>query len=1038
MRKYLYLIILCLWGNKVFASPSLKSITIDKSLEYGEYLSLNPWYDFMDLADEYRFEEGNALQPYGESINWYVDGKYCDEEVFSVSRHTSSGDSHPWGELTNYPYQLATYLIKANEGQVGLHVFSITLRYLYLYKKEDGTKITEITSSTIKYNIQLPEPYVVLSNDNTTLTFYFDTKKKERNGMDIGPQVYNEPWINYRNNITTVIFDDSFANYDGLTSTAYWFYSCSNLSTISGIQNLNTSKVNDMSSMFQGCRKLETLDLSSFNTENVTDMSFMFMGCNKLTTLDVSNFNTQNVTNMLNMFYECYALRALDVSKFNTQNVTKMDQMFSSCISLTALDVSKFDTKNVTDMSSMFSGCNALTVLDVSKFDTKNVTDMSSMFSGCNALTALNVSNFDTQNVTNMLRMFHECKSLTALDVSNFNTKDVTRMDEMFADCNSLATLDVSKFDTQNVTNMYGMFSGCHTLTSLDVSKFDTQNVTNMGFMFEDCNSLVTLDVSKFDTRNVTNMKFMFDGCKSLNTLCLTNINTKNVTTMEHMFYECESLTTLDISMFNTQNVTNMFRMFWGCKALKILDLSNFNTNKVTKMSYMFYWCDSLTTIYAGPNWSTRNVTDGEDMFGCCEKLIGGQGTKYDYKHTDHSYAHIDGGLDNPGYFSGINAPIMITVVKKSRLYGDENPAFTYEVRNGNIDGEPVITCEATSLSPVGEYEIKIERGSITNSNINLVNGTLIVQKTPLTISGGEYTMKQGEVLPTFVALYEGFKNDETEAVLITKPMLTTIASSQSEPGTYDVIVAGAEAQNYAFTYVKGKLTIEPGIYKLTYMVDGEVYKTIDVEYGTTITPEAEPTKEGYTFSGWSEIPATMPAHDVTITGTFSINSYKLTYTVDGQEYKSSTVVYGATITPETAPTKEGYTFSGWSDIPETMPAHDVTITGTFSINSYKLMYMIDNEVYKNVTYEYGATITPEPTPEGNYATFEWTDLPQTMPAHDVVVHATYTTGITDILKGNQQDVKVYSPNGKMLAKPEKGINIIRMKDGTTRKVMVK
>ena len=226
--------------------------------------------------------------------------------------------------------------------------------------------------------------------------------------------------------------------------------------------------------------------------------------------------------------------------------------------------------------------------------------------------------------------------------------------------------------------------------------------------------------------------------------------------------------------------------------------------------------------------------------------------------------------------------------------------------------------------------------------------------------------------------------------------------------------------------------------HKLTYMVDGEEYKSYYIEEGESITPEIAPTKEGYTFSGWSEIPATMPAHDVTITGTFNINSYKLIYTVDGQEYKSSTVEYGATITPETAPTKEGYTFSGWNDIPETMPAHDVTVTGTFSINSYKLTYMIDNEVYKNVTYEYGATITPEPTPEGNYATFEWTDLPQTMPAHDVVVHATYTTGITDILKDNQQDVKVYSPNGKMLAKPEKGINIIRMKDGTTKKIVVK
>ena len=73
-----------------------------------------------------------------------------------------------------------------------------------------------------------------------------------------------------------------------------------------------------------------------------------------------------------------------------------------------------------------------------------------------------------------------------------------------------------------------------------------------------------------------------------------------------------------------------------------------------------------------------------------------------------------------------------------------------------------------------------------------------------------------------------------------------------------------------------------------------------------------------------------MPANDITVTGTFSVNKYKLVYKVDGQEYKSYDVEYGATITPETEPTKEGYTFSGWSDIPATMPAKDIVITGTY------------------------------------------------------------------------------------------------------------
>ena len=127
--------------------------------------------------------------------------------------------------------------------------------------------------------------------------------------------------------------------------------------------------------------------------------------------------------------------------------------------------------------------------------------------------------------------------------------------------------------------------------------------------------------------------------------------------------------------------------------------------------------------------------------------------------------------------------------------------------------------------------------------------------------------------------------------------------------------------------------------YKLTYVVDGEEYKSFEIEEGETITPETAPTKEGYTFSGWSEIPKTMPANDVTVTGTFSINRYKLTYIVDGEEYKSYELDYGTSITPEAEPTKEGYVFSGWSEIPTTIPAYDVIVTGSFSKGAYRLIY---------------------------------------------------------------------------------------------------
>lgn len=85
--------------------------------------------------------------------------------------------------------------------------------------------------------------------------------------------------------------------------------------------------------------------------------------------------------------------------------------------------------------------------------------------------------------------------------------------------------------------------------------------------------------------------------------------------------------------------------------------------------------------------------------------------------------------------------------------------------------------------------------------------------------------------------------------------------------------------------------------YKLTYMVDGEEYLMQEVEEGTKVTAEEEPTKEGYVFSGWNEIPETMPSHDVTITGTFTLvdgissigateKAYDI-YTLDGRRVET-------------------------------------------------------------------------------------------------------------------------------------------------------
>ena len=230
------------------------------------------------------------------------------------------------------------------------------------------------------------------------------------------------------------------------------------------VMYLNTSKVTTMTSMFNNCNNLTSLDVSNFNTSNVTNMLSMFENCNKLTQLDVSNFDTSNVTNMGYMFDHCNSLTSLDLSNWDTSNVTNMRSMFCYCNNLTTLDVSNFNTSIVNNMDSMFYYCNNLTTLDVSNWNTSNVTNMSFMFVHCNSLTSLDLSNWDTSNVTVMRNMFYGCKSLTSLDVSNFNTSKVTTMNSMFYNCNKLTSLDLSNFNTINVTNSTSMFEGCNAL----------------------------------------------------------------------------------------------------------------------------------------------------------------------------------------------------------------------------------------------------------------------------------------------------------------------------------------------------------------------------------------------------------------------------------------------------------------------------------------------------------------------------------------------------------------------------------------------
>ena len=550
------------------------------------------------------------------------------------------------------------------------------------------------------------EVYTEFIEETGTLTYYYDNLRESRSGIT---EVY-DPASNpfrfekYGREVLKAVIDPSMKNAH-LTSVRRMFVGYNfeynyrvpleQMTTIEGLENLNTEDVTDMSYMFDSCYSLTSLNVSSFNTANVKDMKYIFCGCESLTSIDLSSFNTANVTDMSDMFYYCKSLTSLDVSFFNTANVTNMMNMFRHCESLTSLDLSFFNTAKVKDMRYMFCDCPNLMYLDVSSFNTAKVTCMESMFNGCKNLTSLDLSSFNTAQVTSMFSMFYKCQNLTTIYCDNDWSTSSASSTYMFDGCNSLVGGKGTKYNDSFTDKTYarpdGGTSNPGYFTFSIVKEVYTEFVEATGTLtyyydnlrtnrsgvtevydpvnnpnavrFKGYNDKVLKAVidPSMKKAHLTSMQNMFNGFDNFNFFLklsnlksivgLENLNTTNVTDMRYMFSSCESLTSLDLSSFNTAKVTQMTSMFTGCSNLTSVNLNSFSTAKVTDMSYMFYKCSNLTTIFCDNDWS-GNAADSRYMFYDCSLLTGGNGTTYSDSFTDATYARPDGGTNKPGYFT--------------------------------------------------------------------------------------------------------------------------------------------------------------------------------------------------------------------------------------------------------------------------------------------------------------------------------------------------------------------------------------------------
>lgn len=372
-----------------------------------------------------------------------------------------------------------------------------------------------------------------------------------------------------------------------------------------------------------------------------------------------------------------------------------------------------------------------------------------------------------------------------------------------------------------------------------------------------------------------------------------------------------------------------------------------------------------------------------------------------------------------------LNKPIpTVTANNASRKYGEFNPVFTYTVDiEGVLTGEPELTTIADETSSVGSYPIVVSQGSI-EGEFNAVNGELTIEKAPLKITAKDYTIKQGQPLPEFEVTYDGFKNDETSEVLWKQPVIETTATSESEPGEYEITVYDAEAQNYEITYFKGKLTIEkPDFILGDVNSDGLVNVTDIVVTVNYIMEKPSPdfNKEAADLNGDGEINVTDIVMMVSIIMNGDGGSSSRTAATS-----SNLIISGNNIQLRNA---ETYTAAQFDiNLSDGQSISNVVLNGSSDHDLY--WKMIDTNTCRVVVYS--MTNAAFCVNDDNLFNVFMNGGQDATISNELLIKAEGATGI-DAIRRETENGKVYDLNGRQVKNPRKGVYIIN-----GRKVVVK
>ncbi len=741
------------------------------------------------------------------------------------------------------------------------------------------------------------------------------------------------------------------------------------------IKKVTLSHQGDIDSLaFYNCTAIKNLSLS--NRGNIGSKSFC--GCFSIESMIISNLGSIESQ----AFYECEGLKVLNVS--NNGDIGA--EAFYGC--------GKIDTAIISNQGDI-ERLAFYKFGDAKYLNITNIGDINDMaFRNCGKIDTLYILSHG--NIGN--EAFYASGIMNAI-ISNIGSIG----DEAFEGCTILSSAVLG----DSIRSLgVDAFRGCGELKEIYIPS----SVKTIGeSCFYDCISLESAELG--NGINILNNNTFYQ-CKKLGKIVIPDV----VETIgEYCFYGCSTLTHAEIG----DNVkTIKYNAFQNCTSLSEIRIPE-STTEID--SYTFGGCrqlsdvvieDRVTTLALGSNGSSP-------LFADCpldSVYIGGKITYNTSSEKGYS----------PFYRNTSLRTVVITD-KEEQIYENEfygctnlkNVAIGNGVKSignyafsgcSNLDGfsfgsnlEEIGTeafSDCTNLTTITSHAAVPP--TCGNQALDDINKWSCVLKVPQSYAAAYQAADQWKEFFFIEDVVEVKKYALTYMVdgkvyytdsLAHKVTLTAIEEPVKEGYTFsgwDKVLATMPAEDVV---INGTFTINT--YKVEYVVDGETYRTDEVAYNDTLILVEEPTKEGHTFSGWSEAPETMPANDITISGTFTVNSYLLTYTVDGETVQTDSVAYGTAITLLDEPTKEGHTFSGWSEAPETMPASDVLISGAFTVNKYLVTFKIGDEVIAADSLEYGTTIVAPEAPEKEGYTFDgWGEVAETVPAGNVTYEGTYTVNI--------------------------------------------